>query len=300
MRHMIAANSESYDCTVLFADIAGSTPLYARVGDAAAFQLIEGCLKTVRREIEGQGGRVVKNTGDGMLAVFANPNIASEAVIRIHNAVTELPDAASAKLAVRLAFHSGPVIQSADDVFGETVNVAARLLELASPGRAITSAEAIRLLRPEWRALVHPMQSRTLRGVSRLTELFELHCESTGDLTVVQSINLDAVDATELRLDLGERSIILNAQKPSVRLGRDPLADLRVTDTRASRNHASIELRGDKFVLVDRSSNGTFVAIEGEKEFVLSHEEIVLRKRGSLALGRPCGETAQLIHYVCL
>ena len=299
MRYMIAAISEPHECTVLFADIAGSTPLYARVGDAAAFQLIESCLKIVRREIEGQGGRVVKHTGDGMLAVFTDPNIASEAVIRIHNAVSE-SDASTHKLAVRIAFHSGPVIQSADDVFGDTVNVAARLLELASPGRAITSAEAIRLLRPEWRALTHPIHSRSLRGVARLTELFELHCESPGELTIVQSINLDAADTPELRLDLAERSLILSMQKPSARLGRDPLSDLRVTDTRASRNHASIELRGEKFVLVDRSSNGTFVAIEGEKEFVLSHEEIVLRKRGSLALGRPCGESGQLIHFVCL
>lgn len=287
-------------CTVFFADLAGSTRLYESAGDAAAYRLVEQCLLGMRQEIQACGGRVIKNTGDGLLAVFSDPNDAPEAAIRIHNVVQDLPRVSGQKMAVRVAFHTGTVIVSEEDVFGDTVNVAARLLELATPGRAIASEQCVQELKPEWRNLLHPLQSRSLRGVSRLTAPFELVCESAGDLTVVQSVKLDAEDAPELRLSIADRWLTLNAQMPSARLGRAASAEIRVTDTRASREHAYIELRGDKFVLVDRSSNGTFVAIDGEREFVLSHEEVVLRKRGQIALGRSSSESHDVIEFACL
>lgn len=297
---MTSDASNPHDCTVLFADLAGSTQLYERIGDDVAFRLVEQCLQGMRHEILSSAGRVIKHTGDGLMAVFCDANDAPDAAIRIHNMVRDLPHVSGQKLAVRVAFHTGKVIQSEDDVFGDTVNIAARLLELASPGRAITSADTARQLNPEWRTLLHPLQSRSLRGVSRLKPLFELICESAGDLTVVQTVRHDAEDSPELRLEFGKRFLTLSTQLPNARLGRDPSSTMRVTDTRASREHAHIELRGDKFVLIDRSSNGTFVAIEGEREFVLSHEEVVLRKRGQLALGRSCAESTDVIQFMCL
>jgi len=288
------------DPTVLFADLAGSTRLYERVGDSAAFSLVDRCLQVMRAEIERRGGRFVKHTGDGLLAVFEEADRACDAAIRIHQVVRDLPLSSGQTLAVRLGFHSGPVVDNGSDVFGDTVNIAARLLELASPGRAITSLETVRQLGPEWRPLLHPLQARSLRGASRLTELFELVCDSLGDLTVVQTVNFDADEKPELRLYLGEQSLVLNAETPSARLGRDPLSDLRISDTRASRQHAQIEMRGDKFVLADRSSNGTFVAIDGEKEFVLSREEVVLRRHGCFALGRSCADNPHIIGFVCV
>lgn len=285
------------ELTVLFADIAGSTQLYERAGDAQAHQLVANCLQVMRREIESSHGRVIKHTGDGLMAVFRDANAASEGALRIHHAVTEIPARAAEKLSVRLAFHTGTVIERGEDVFGDTVNIAARLLELATPGRAIISADSRRQLHKEWHSLTHPLQTRSLRGVSRLTELFEMVCESTGDLTVVQSLDLDLGESPELRLDFAGLSLVLSEELPSVRLGRDPKCELHVTDTRASREHAYIELRGDKFVLVDRSSNGTYVTIDGEREFVLSHEEVVLHHSGQLALGRPCLESAHTIAF---
>lgn len=286
--------------TVLFADLAGSTQLYERVGDALAFRLVEQCLQLARSEIEQRGGRVVKHTGDGLMAVFADANRAAEAALRVHQAVRDLPLSSGQKIAVRLGFHTGPVVESENDVFGDTVNVAARLLELASPGRAITSAETARQLEPEWRVLLRPLKPRTLRGVSRLTSPFELVCDSPGDLTVVQSVNLEGEEKPELRLYLGAQSVVLDERNPSVRLGRDPSSEICVSDTRASRQHARIEFRGDKFVLIDRSSNGTFVAMDDEKEFVLSREEVVLRKHGQLALGRTCVGNPYSIGFVCM
>lgn len=297
---MTNTKSPPAEFTVLFADLAGSMQLYERVGDAVAFRLVDRCLQLMRSEIERRGGRVVKHTGDGLMAVFMDPNPAAETALRIHQAVRELPLSSGQKVAVRLGFHTGPVVESDNDVFGDTVNIAARLLDLASPGRAMTSAETAYQLEPEWRTLLHPLKPRALRGVSRLTNPFELVCESPGDLTVVQSVNFEAEEKPELRLYLGAQALVLDERNPSVRLGRDPSSDLCVGDTRVSRQHARIELRGDKFVLVDRSSNGTFVAMDEEKEFVLSREEMVLRKHGHLALGRSCVGNPYSIGFVCI
>lgn len=297
---MTNVQSLADECTVLFADLAGSTQLYERVGDAAAFRLVDLSLQAMRDEVVHKNGRVVKHTGDGLMAVFGSGNDAADAATKIHQVVRNLPLSSGQKLAVRLAFHHGPVVQSDNDVFGETVNIAARLLELASPGRAITSMETARQLDPEWRILLHPLKARTLRGVSRLMEPFELVCESAGELTVVHTVNFDLDEKPELRLYLGAQSVVLDEQRPSVSLGRYPSSDLCVSDTRASRRHAQIELRGDKFVLVDRSSNGTFMAIDSEKEFVVSREEVVLRRHGRLALGRTSDGNPYSIGFVCV
>ena len=288
------------ECTVLFADLAESTQLYERVGDAVAFTLVDRCLQAVRTEVERNGGRVVKHTGDGLMAVFEDVDRAADVSIRIHQVVRELPLLAGQKLAMRIGFHYGPVVQNDDDVFGETVNLAARLVELASPDRAITSIDTVRRLDPVWRALLNPLPARMLRGVSRPTELFELVCQSAGDLTVVQTANFEVEDRPEMQLSLGPQVLVVNAEQPRAQLGRDPRSDLRIKDSRASRQHAQIELRGDKFVLVDRSSNGTFVAIEGEREFVLSREEVVLVTRGQIALGGTCAGNPNTITFAHL
>jgi predicted component of type VI protein secretion system len=70
--------------------------------------------------------------------------------------------------------------------------------------------------------------------------------------------------------------------KPALSMGRDASVEIVVRDRRASRNHARIERRGEKFVLTDQSTNGTYVTFAGEPELFLRREEVVLRGRGSI------------------
>lgn len=290
----------SSEYAVLFADLVGSTELYERVGDKAAFEQVDRCIRGMRISVETKQGRVVKHTGDGLMAVFRDADSAADATLLIHQTVKELPAAGDQKLALRIGFHFGPVVVAGTDVFGETVNFAARLAELASPGKAITSSETARRLGPEWRSVLHTLPPRAIRGLSRPVEVCELMCEAVGELTIVQSDHFLLATEPELRLYLDSKTLLLNATRPSARIGRDTAADLVVADTQSSRRHAEIELRGDKFVLIDRSSNGTFVQIDGEKEFLLSREEVVLRGRGHFSLGRSCANSPQVVDFVCL
>ncbi len=288
-----------HECTVMFADLVGSTQLYERVGDSSAFRMVDRCLKEMQRSVEQKQGRVVKHTGDGLMVVFSTPNHAADAALTLHTLLKELSHPAGQRLAVRIGFHHGPVIESGSDVFGETVNFAARLVELASPGRAITTGETRNKLSGDWQGSLSALQPRVLRGASRPFELYELQCESVGEITILQVGQFKDDEDHELHLFLGDQKLVLNAGRPIVRLGREPSCELRVGDSRASRRHGEIELRGDKFVLVDRSSNGTFVWIDGEREFLLSREEAVLRGQGHIALGGSCIGNPFAISFIC-
>lgn len=289
-----------HECTVMFADLVGSTQLYERVGDSSAFRLVDRCLKEMQHTVEAKHGRVVKHTGDGLMMVFATPDLAADAALTLHTLLKELSHPAGQRLAVRIGFQHGPVIESGADVFGETVNFAARLVELASPGRAITTGETRNKLSPDWQGSLSALQPRVLRGASRPFELYELQCESIGEITILQVDQFKDDEEHELRLFLGEQKLVLNPGKPMIRLGRESSSDLRVGDNRASRRHGEIELRGDKFMLIDRSSNGTFVWIDGEREFLLSREEAVLRGQGHIALGGSCIGNPFAISFICI
>lgn len=286
-------------CTVLIADLVGSTQLYQQVGDRSAFELVDRCLRELGVIATSRSGHVIKHTGDGIIAVFCRADDAADAAIGMHAALRDMT-VVSTRMAVRVGFHTGQVIESGSDIFGETVNIAARLVELASPGRALTTLETSRTMSLEWRTLLNALPPRILRGVTRPAELFELRCENFGDITVVQDTSAPLQDAPELRLYLNEQRIVINEHAPMAVLGRDPGSDLRVGDQRASRRHAAIELRGDKFVLVDRSSNGTYIIPDGEKEFLLSREEAVLRGQGQIALGRSASANPYSISFICL
>lgn len=96
----------------------------------------------------------------------------------------------------------------------------------------------------------------------------------------------------------GGAVLLAGDQRPSLALGRDAGCDLVIGDRRASRSHGRIERRGDKFVLSDRSTNGTYVAFAGEAAFLLRREELVLRGRGRVSFAAPAdGGNADAVEF---
>jgi len=82
-------------------------------------------------------------------------------------------------------------------------------------------------------------------------------------------------------------------------LGRDATADLVVADRMASRAHCEIEQRHHKFVLSDRSANGTFLSIDGDREIVLRREEALLRGHGFITLGQSRSTATEFVEFFC-
>jgi adenylate cyclase len=290
---------QTRECAVLFADLVGSTQLYERMGDTAAFALINRCLRAMCDSVIGSSGTVIKMTGDGLLAVFRACDQAAECTLAIHRDIDGLPLAQHSSLGVRTGFHFGPVLESGNDVYGESVNIAARLSELASHGRAIVSTEAAVRLSQHWQPKIRPMPPRVVKGVARSVELCEMRCEHSDLVTHIGGLTMNAGQA-EMRVYHGGRVWLLGAEHPRLRMGRDIDVDIGIKDACASRQHCELQFRRDRFILIDRSSNGTFVTIEGRQEFALTREEVVIDGHGWLAFGSPRSAASDVVEFFCL
>jgi class 3 adenylate cyclase len=285
---------------VLFADVSGSTRLYESVGDAAALDTIGRCVATMRTACEGHGGRVVKTIGDEVMAVFPGADHAAEAAAEMQARISEQPVVGRVRLAIRVGFHFGPAIEVEGDVFGDSVNTAARMAALAKAEQVILTGQTVDLLSPLLRARVRQIDSLTVKGKHKDIGIFELIWQGPdAELTALATRPIHVPARILLRHH--EREIELNEAHPSVTLGRDPQNDLVIADRMASRLHARIERRRDKFVLVDQSSNGTFVTIDGEREVSLRREELLLRGRGRVSFGHSyAADPAETLAFACL
>jgi class 3 adenylate cyclase len=124
---------------VLFTDIANSTNLTQALGDARAMQVVRDHDDVVRRAIESRGGRVVKHTGDGIMASFLSVTRALETATALQREFAERNRDAQVPFDVRVGIAAGEPVTAADDLFGATVQLAARLCAVAEPGATLVS-----------------------------------------------------------------------------------------------------------------------------------------------------------------
>jgi len=264
---------------ILFADISGSAKLYENLGDVEALATIERCLAIIRQACIDSGGRVVKTIGDEVMAVFPAADGAARAATDMQARISAQRTSRGTGLAIHVGFNYGPVLEEGNDVFGDSVTVAARLSNLAKGGQVFTSAQTVEELPPALRARTRSQQAHTVKGKQKDIDLFELVWQETEDELTALSTHVKFRPA-RLALKHGDHQIELSEAAPTLSIGRDLQNDLVIGDRKASRMHARIERRRDKFVLIDHSSNGTYVTVQGETEIVLRREELTLRGRG--------------------
>jgi class 3 adenylate cyclase len=160
--------------TVLFTDVVGSTEQASRLGDRAWRDLIERHDVVVRDQLERFEGREVKTIGDGVLAAFDGPERAVRAAHAIREGVGELG------LEVRTGLHTGPCELSGDDLVGLTVNIAARIADLARPGEVLVS-DVVRKLAAGSVLTFASRGTYTLKGVPGRWKLFAAGSGPSGD-----------------------------------------------------------------------------------------------------------------------
>jgi class 3 adenylate cyclase len=288
--------------TVLFADLSGSTRLYEAAGDKKALDVIGRCIYTLSRAAEAAGGRVIKTIGDEIMALFATPDHAADAAMRMQTAIDALPLVGGQKLAVRIGFQAGPVIQRDNDVFGDTVNLASRLAEQATREQVLTTTDTVSLLSPAIKNTTRRLYDITVRGKLEDIALCELLWRKSPDITQFPGGEFAARRADLcLRLLYRGRELVLKRRVESITLGRDPTCTFVIVDPMSSRHHCVIERRQDKFVLADHSSNGTYVSSESDgTETVLRREELALRGHGRLSFGHCSGQSQDVLEYWCM
>ena len=276
--------TETCTLAILFADIGGSTALYEEVGDVEAHRRVAESLAFMRRAVERHGGTLLRTVGDASLASFEccdDACLAACAMQRLH---------AEGPLSVRVGFHVGPVIPDGGDVYGSAVNVAARIASFARTDEIAASEDAVRALSEVHRARATLLDKREMKGLAQPLAIHRLDWQEGQDAPATVVAEDAAIGAPETscgRLDLvrGGITITIDERRPALSIGRSDESDLAVDDEHASRRHARLELARGQFLLVDESTNGTWLLRDGRPPVLVRRETIVLDGAGRLGLG---------------
>jgi adenylate cyclase len=279
---------------VLFADVCGSTAFFDRYGEVAGHAMVEHCFKVIVPEIEKHRGRVVKYMGDGFLAVFDGAADAVDAAVTMHTALAD--DNATRPDGARVRIHSGvgigPVVVRDDgDVFGDAVNVAARVQHVAGPDQVYATKEVVDDLPLPTRTKARRVGSFPLRGKGEEVELFEVMwtLEGATMLFTGSALREEALLTVFFQGTVAEMS----AAKARLTVGRTSGSDLVVDDGAVSREHAEFVRRKGTIYLIDHSTNGTFLRPQLGKQRHLHREELMLDGSGEISLGRPDGPAVE-------
>ncbi len=291
-------SSQQRDLCVLFADVSGSTRLYEKLGDAEALHAVERCVKRMERSSAIYNGRLIKTIGDEVMVAFDAADGAMQAACEMQQRIDDLPPVSGVKLSIRVGFHFGAVILEGNDCFGDTVNLAARMVGLAKAGQIITTGETVALLPPLLRESTRDLDALSVKGKREDVRVFEVIWQEGVDLTMKATSTIKAPPAGKLVVRHGASTVVLDNTRDGLVMGRDTVSDIVIADRRASRSHARIERRRDKFLLIDQSTNGTYVTFDGEVEFALKHEEVILRNRGKVSFGHShYEEGAEIVEF---
>ena len=295
---MVSTNS---NLTTLFVDVSDSTRLYESLGDAAAFREVRECLALFEQVAASFKGRVVKTIGDGSMCVFPDADSAILAACEMQAQIHQRHNGQNRKIAIRVGLHHGPVLLDGDDVYGDAVNTASRMAQFAASGQIITTGDTVALLSAFHRNSTRRLDALPVKGKQEEVAVHEVmwHSDDANHTQMpgrIETLMQQAGIAT-LRLMHGRREIMVTT---SIKIGRDEGSGIVLKDPMASRNHAYIERRKDKFVLTDQSSNGTFVSMKSGEEYKLRREEMFLHSSGAIAFGHSSREkNAEVLGFWC-
>ncbi len=289
----------------MFADVVGSTRIYEALGDQRAREVIAVCLDLMQGATEKNRGTVIKTIGDEVMATFPTADDGLNAAAQIQRTISTHPalQIEGQAVSVRIGVHFGPVVLEKHDVFGSTVNTANRMTSQAKSGQIMTTAATVELLSPDWRASVRQIDLAALSVQGAEVMQYEAIWQTEDITSMLPSIHLGgAADrrAVRLRLVMADRELVLDETRPQIAIGRADENDVIIRGNLISRIHARIELSRSKFLLIDQSTNGTFVnALNGEEAFV-RRDSMQLKGVGMIGLGKvPEAESPQTIRFVC-
>ncbi len=284
---------------MLFADISGSTGIYSRYGGEQARRVISQCVALMSDICRRHSGDIVKTIGDEAMVRFDQPDHAVCAACEIHSTLTGGALFEGIRLAARIGLHCGHAIIVEGDVYGDAPNVAARMTSIAKAGQIITTHESVERLTPAIAASARFYDKIKLKGGARETLIYQVLWEKDNTTRLITCADLvDKSAGARLELSYKSHKILATPDTPAVMLGRGSGCTLVVDADLVSRLHARIEYRRGRFVLIDQSSNGTYITPEVGQEVYLRREEMPLWGRGHMSLGRSwrLGDV-DLVHY---
>jgi len=293
--------AKDLEVAILFADVVGSTQLYDKFGDTKASETVALCLDVMKDATHQYNGTVIKTIGDEVMSTFPTVEDAMGAAVMMQSRISA-DNKRDDRIAVsiRIGCHYGPVVQEQNDIFGAAVHTANRMTSQAKARQIIISGGTVEKMSPELKRQTRQIDVATVRGKLDEVALYELLWnpeEATSMLPTIEWENQDR-KASRLELSFRDKTIDVTDKRKSVIMGRAEDNDLVVKGNLISRIHAKVEMRRGKFVLVDQSTNGTFLLnLQGEETFV-RRDSAEIHGEGTIGLGRAEEPGASLaIHY---
>jgi class 3 adenylate cyclase len=294
--------SEKYndkEVTVMFADIVGSTRMYEIMGDKVAEALISNTLEQLSVFVTQSGGKIIKTIGDEIMCRFPQADDAITAAKDMHTFLSEKSaPSTNYKIAIRIGAHHGPIIENNGDIFGDTVNIAARVASIARGGKTMVTSYTHDQLPKACQERCQHFTRTNVKGKEQSIDVFDVAWEQTDELT--QIIGNHVVNAIKKNLTIEYRGSIIHMSLGTITstlIGRGQGCDLVIPSTHASREHCRIEYNQGKFTFSDNSANGSYVK-HNQTELFFHQERIPLLGEGIISLGEPsANNSAFLLKY---
>jgi len=277
------------EVAILFADVVGSTQLYDKFGDTKASETVAICLDVMKDATHQFNGTVIKTIGDEVMSTFASVDEAMGAAVIMQTRISaESKQDDRIPVSIRVGCHFGPVVQEQNDIFGAAVHTANRMTSQAKAKQIVMSGETVEKMSPKMQEQTRQIDVATVRGKMDEVALYELLWNPEEATSMLPTIEWESRgrSVSRMLLTFRDQSVEISDTRKSANIGRADDNDLVIKGNLISRIHAKVELRRGKFVLVDQSTNGTFLLnVRGEETFV-RRDSTELNGEGTIGLGR--------------
>jgi class 3 adenylate cyclase len=288
---------------ILFADVSGSTRLYEAQGDKRARELISHCIRLMTESAERNGGTLIKTIGDEVMCRFPGAGQAAQAALDMQEAVSGAAiGVGGVNLAIHVGFHYGPVVIEERDIFGDAVNLASRMVNLAKRDQVLTTAATVAVLPSNLAKCARQIDRAAVRGKKDLIDVYELVWQEAESTHVAGNVWVTppqvAMAHSRLIVRMGENELEVSDTHPSLTVGRGDQNDLVIANHQASRLHARIDYRNGRYLLSDQSTNGSWVSEAGKEPRLVRHDTVDLAGSGTIAFGHlPAPGEPDLVRY---
>jgi len=293
--------AKDLEVAILFADVVGSTQLYDKFGDTKASETVAACLDVMKDATHQFNGTVIKTIGDEVMSTFPSVDEAMGASIMMQSRITaDNKQEGRIPVSIRIGCHYGPVVQEQNDIFGAAVHTANRMTSQAKARQIVISGETVKHLGEKLKEQTRQIDVATVRGKLDEVALYELLWNPDEATSMLPTIEWEGQGrkASKVELTFRDQTVEVSDRRKSINLGRADDNDLVVKGNLISRIHAKVEMRRGKIMIVDQSTNGTFVQnLQGVETFV-RRDSAELRGEGTIGLGRAEAPGASLaIHF---
>jgi hypothetical protein len=260
---------------------------YADEGSERHGEVVDAQLPTVIELAERCAGTLLIHEPGRLVARFPTTELAMEAattlceLLRAHSLVDHTETAA------RIGLLYADCATSGGDIVGDCLNQAQVLSGHAAGGEVIVTADTLARLPEALRAEALPLQDAEVADAPG--GLYAIAAGARLKTLIGDALDMVQLEPSHLLLTVNGERYEVTAADPVLVLGRSTTCDVMIDTGVVSRTHARIELRLGRFLLMDQSTNGSFVRTRDGREIYVKQDELPLTGQGSISLGRPSG-----------